>query len=45
MHFNLGILMNIWRRDVTWKFISYVVLRVCQEEAENELTIERTLVL
>ena len=26
--------MNIWRRDVTRKFISYVIFKACSEEAE-----------
>lgn len=43
MHFDLGILMNIWRRDVTWKFNSYLVLKACSEETETEHTIERRL--
>lgn len=45
MHFGLEILMNIWRRDVIWKFISYVVFKACSEEVETEHIVERTLVL
>ena len=45
MQFDFRILMNIWKRDVTRKFISYVIFKACSEEAQIDYTFERTLVL
>lgn len=42
MHSALEILMNMGSRDVTWKFISYLVFKMCSEEAQTKLTVERT---
>lgn len=44
MHSALEILMNMGSRDVTWKFISYLVFKMCSEEAQTKLTVERTQV-
>lgn len=43
MHFDLEILINIWRGDAICNFISCVVFKAYSEEAETEQIIERTL--